>query len=54
MEPRFVQIVNGWAAIAQHWAVFGSTKEEAATKFQEAQKRHQEIIARPEPRQSAA
>ena len=46
-EPKYVQIVSGWAAVAEHWAVFGDTKEEALTKFREAERKHEEIAKRP-------
>ncbi len=52
MEPRLVQIRGGWAAVADHWSVFGQTKEEAEAKFHEAERRHLEIAARSEPEPS--
>lgn len=50
MEPKIVQIASGWAAVADHWAVFGATKDDAMAKFREAERLHQEIEARPEPK----
>ena len=49
MEPKFVQIINGWAAVADRWAVFGETKEEALNKFKEAERKHEEIAERQVP-----
>ena len=45
-EPKFVQIISGWAAVADRWAVFGDTKEEALNKFREAERKHEEISKR--------
>lgn len=46
MEPKFVQVVNGWHAEADSWAVFGHTREEAFNKFREAERKHKEIMER--------
>ncbi len=46
MKPTFVKVVAGWAAVADRWAVFGNTEEEAAAKFVEAERRREEIEAR--------
>jgi hypothetical protein len=48
-EPRLSEIVNGWAAIGDGWAVRGATREEAVRKFREAEERHRRIMARPPP-----
>ena len=48
-QPRIEQIKNGWAALGNGWAVFGTTKEEALAKFREAEERHKLIAARAEP-----
>ena len=48
-EPKFVQVISGWAAVAEHWAVFGGTKEEALNKFREAERKHEEIAKRQPP-----
>ncbi len=48
-EPKFVQVISGWAVVAEHWAVFGSTKEEALNKFREAERKHEEIATRQPP-----
>ena len=45
-EPKFVQILSGWAAVAERWAVFGDTKEEALNKFRETEHKHEEISKR--------
>ena len=45
-EPKFVQIISGWAAVAERWAVFGDTKEEALNKFREAERKYEEISKR--------
>ena len=47
IEPRLTQIVNGWAAQGRGWAVHGATKEEAILRFQEAEKKHEEVDALP-------
>ena len=49
MEPKMVQIISGWAAAADRWAVFGETKEEALNKFKEAERKHEEIAERQTP-----
>ena len=49
MEPEVVKVKQGWAALARTWAVFGTTREEALTRFKEPEHRHKEIEARPEP-----
>lgn len=47
IQPKLQQIKNGWAAIGQGWAVHAPTQEEALRKFEEAERKHQEIAARP-------
>lgn len=49
MEPKLVPIKNGWAAVADYWAVFGATKEEAIEKFRAGEKLRKEIASRPDP-----
>jgi hypothetical protein len=44
---RLEQIHGGWAAVGDGWAVFGSSKEEATLRFEEAERKHSEIDARP-------
>jgi hypothetical protein len=44
---RLVAIQGGWAAVGDGWAVFGSSEEEATLRFEEAERKHQEISARP-------
>jgi len=39
-------IKNGWAARGQGWAVHGRTREEAQTKFAQAEALHKVIDAR--------
>jgi hypothetical protein len=46
-EPRLVPIKSGWAAVGDGWAVHGTTQEEARQLFEAAEKKHQEIDARP-------
>jgi len=46
-EPILVLIKNGWAARGDGWAVHAPSQEEATRKFREAERRHQEIEARP-------
>jgi hypothetical protein len=44
---KLVQVRVGWAAVGDGWAVFGSSEEEATLRFEEAERKHQEINARP-------
>jgi hypothetical protein len=44
---RLEQIHGGWAAVGDGWAVFGSSEEEATLRFEEAERKHREIDARP-------
>lgn len=44
---RLEQIHGGWAAVGEGWAVFGSSEEEATLRFEEAERKHREIDARP-------
>lgn len=46
MEPKLIEVKGGWAAVADWWAVFGATKEEALEKFREAEERHKVIYSR--------
>jgi hypothetical protein len=43
---RLEQVREGWAAVGDGWAVFGTSKEEATLRFEEAERKHQEIRAR--------
>lgn len=47
--PTLVPIRGGWAALGVGWAVFGETQEQAAGRFLEAERKHREIMERPEP-----
>ena len=47
MDPRLERIQGGWAARGDGWAVHGKTKQEALTRFREAELRHAEIDRRP-------
>ena len=47
MTPILTQAKNGWLARGDGWAVHGASQEEAVQKFEEAERRHQEIEARP-------
>jgi hypothetical protein len=44
---RLEQIHGGWAAVGDGWAVFGVSEEEATLRFEEAERKHREIDARP-------
>jgi hypothetical protein len=44
---RLEQVQGGWAAIGDGWAVIGSSKEEATLRYEEAERKHREISARP-------
>ena len=44
--PRIEPIKDGWAALGNGWAVHGRTQEEALERFEQAQKRHEEIDRR--------
>lgn len=46
-EPTLLQIKRGWLAKGEGWAVDGPTKEEAVSRFREAERRHREIDAQP-------
>lgn len=46
MDPRLVEVKNGWAAVGDYWAVFGDTEDVATTKFREAEQKHEEISGR--------
>ena len=48
-QPRLGEIKGGWAAYGDGWAVHGATKEEALKRYREAEERHREIDARPDP-----
>jgi hypothetical protein len=47
--PTLTPIKGGWAALGVGWAVFGETQEQAMDRFLAAVRKHQEIMARPEP-----
>lgn len=49
MEPKLLKIKVGWAAVAERWAVFGTTEDEALEKFREAERKREEIAARKPP-----
>ena len=46
MEPKLLKVKVGWAAIAERWAVFGTSEDEAREKFREAERKREEIAAR--------
>lgn len=46
-NPVLIRIKNGWAARGEGWAVHAPTREEAIRKYEEAERRHKEIDARP-------
>lgn len=50
MEARIVQVAVGWAAVGRGWAVVGESREDAVAKYQEAERRHAEIMARSDDR----
>jgi hypothetical protein len=43
---RLEPVKGGWAALGDGWAVFAPTEDEAAQRFAEAERKHQEIDAR--------
>ena len=47
IEPRLTPIRNGWAARGDGWAVHAPSREQALRKFEEAERHHEEIDARP-------
>jgi hypothetical protein len=47
--PTLIQVKGGWAALGTGWAVTGETQEQATNRFLEALRKHQEIMARPDP-----
>lgn len=49
MTPELVRLARGWTACGDGWAVVAETKEDALARFREAERRHAEIMARPEP-----
>lgn len=46
-EPEMCEVVGGWFALGDGFAVFGQTPEEARQEYVEALQRHAEIMARP-------
>lgn len=46
-QPMLIRTKNGWLARGDGWTVHGATEEEALWKFEEAERRHREIEARP-------
>lgn len=46
MSPDLTPIKGGWAAVGQGWAVFGSTRDEALARFEEAEARHETMRQR--------
>lgn len=45
-DPILKPVFNGWTASGQGWAVHAPTREEAIEKFRQAEKQHQEVLAR--------
>lgn len=46
-EPSLLQTKSGWLARGDGWAIHAPTREEAIRKYEEAERRHKEIDARP-------
>lgn len=46
MPPTLVEVKGGWHAVGDGWAVFGQTKQEALARYEEAERKHAEILAR--------
>lgn len=46
-EPKLTPVKNGWAARGDGWAVHAPSREEVIRKYEEAERRHKEIEARP-------
>ena len=44
--PHLTPIKNGWAAVGHGWAVFGRSRDEALDRYQEAERKHDELRAR--------
>lgn len=51
MTPQMQRVLGGWQAHGEDFAVFGRTEDEARGRFQDAQRRHAEILNRPYPAQ---
>jgi hypothetical protein len=49
-SPILRPIKNGWAALGRGWAVHAATEEEARRLFEEAARKHDEIMRRDDPR----
>ena len=49
MTPQMQRVRGGWHAHGDDFAVFGQTEDEARLRFQEAQRRHAEILNRQQP-----
>ena len=45
-NPQLTKIKAGWAASGDGWAVHAPTREEALRAYEEAKKRHAEIMRR--------
>lgn len=59
MDVQLREIKGGWAAVGHGWAVFGGTREEALTSYEEAKAKHDELrrrdaISPSEPQQPSA
>lgn len=44
--PHLTPIKNGWAAVGHGWAVFAASRAEALDRYQEAERKHDELRAR--------
>jgi hypothetical protein len=47
--PKIVNVRGGWAAVGHGWVVVGSSPEDAQTRYWDAERKHEEIAARPDP-----
>ena len=52
--PEIVSVRGGWAAVGRGWAVVGSSPEDAQTRYWDAERKHEEIAARPDPATASA
>lgn len=47
--PVMLQVVGGYFALGDGWAVQGATEDEALANYRKAEQLHEEIMHRPEP-----
>jgi hypothetical protein len=44
--PHLTPIKNGWAAVGHGWAVFAPSRDEALNRYEQAERKHDEIRER--------